>query len=225
MIVCLLMCSNLLYSQEKPTYNGGTGYFFIGQTNIDFTSAKSAYNISDIAIIPTKALNVGGGGFGVFGNFIIGGEGGAMQANAFTTDHISHTMITTMSGYGMFNFGYMIPQKSRFLIYPLFGLGSGVTQLTEEEKLWSPPIDVTYNHTNTNVFFKTELNIDLFSNSENYFKEKKGFSVGLTIGYMFHPYASSWDYDERGRNVLLPQVLFNGPYARLRIGGGGFDFK
>lgn len=169
LLIGLLSCSNLLFSQEKPAYSGGTGYVFFGQTNVDFTSAQSAYNISDAAIIPTRALNVGGGGFGVFGNFILGGEGGVMQANAFSTGRINLTTITTVNGYAMFNFGYMIPQKSRFLVYPLFGLGSGITELSEDINFWAPVIIAPYNHTNTNVFFKTELNIDLFSNSKNYY--------------------------------------------------------
>lgn len=104
-------------------------------------------------------LNIGGGGFGMFNSFMIGGEGGAIVVSSVSNANGEGSLGV---GFGMFNIGYAIPSKSRFLMYPLIGMGLGASSLNLRYAK-----DTKADFTASNYFFITAFNVELYSFENN----------------------------------------------------------
>lgn len=214
--VILLAMLPFCMNSQKPVFSGGCGYFKIGYANIDHISINRYLNNNAIPSLSRNGYMIGGGGIGVINNFIIGGEGGAFAANksagAFGLAELS-------SGYGMLNFGYMLPLKSRFSVYPLFGLGWGGTELKLNYSL-----GIEQKFTSSATFIKGEVNVDWFMHGNAEAFEKAGFMSGISIGYMLQPISEPWK-SSNASYVDIPATFMNGFYVKLKIGGGGIGLS
>jgi hypothetical protein len=211
----LLSCS-ISGAQQSEAYHGGSGHFFMGNTWMDFGSINPYLKRNGFHKLQNSVLTTGGSGFGVFNNFIVGGEGSVFAANA--TQSVAGK-VSLAGGYGMVHFGYMLPIKSRFLFYPITGMGWGASNLNIEN---ASGIKDRYN--NSTFYLKTEFNIDLYANTQNNILVKKGFKTGLSVGYLFNPQSSAWTH-ENGGSAEFNNTFFNGFYLKLKFGGGGFEMK
>ena len=208
----LLVFLPIWIKSQGPVFSGGYGYFKSGYTNIDHITINRYLNSNGIPSISKNGYVIGGGGMGVINNFIIGGEGGAFAANSSAG---ALGMAEFSAGYGMFNFGYMLPLKSRFSVYPLFGMGWGGSGLKLK---YSSGSEMEFGSSAS--FIKGEINADWFmhGNAEKY--EKAGLLTGISVGYMLQPVSEPWK-NKNGAYVDVPAMFMNGFYVKLKIGGGG----
>lgn len=215
---------------QSTSISGGAGHFFIGQSWINYDNLNRMFvdplynyatNLSPVP--PTEepentfqspTMMVGGGGFGVINNFLIGGEGGVLLPSELS-NRTYHPNASLASGYGLLKFGYMFPLNDKMVLYPTVGMGYGGSILTQdffgvEEREF----------TSEQVFLQAELNFDLFP-----FSDLSGLKTGLSVGYMFNPYSTPWTNEEGGFSRTVPAHLLNGFYFRLTTGGGGYSIK
>lgn len=215
---------------QSTSISGGAGHFFIGQSwmnydNLNRMFVDQLYNyattLSPVTPIEepentfqSPTMMVGGGGFGVINNFLIGGEGGVLLPSEII-NRTYHPNASLASGYGLLKFGYMFPLNDKMILYPTVGMGYGGSILTQD---FFGVEDREF--TSEQVFLQAELNFDLFP-----FSDLSGLKTGLSVGYMFNPNSTPWANEEGGFNRTIPTHLLNGFYFRLTIGGGGYSIK
>jgi opacity protein-like surface antigen len=209
----ILIAYNSLYSQNNAYY-GGSGHFSVGTTFLDYSSVNVHLRSNNLPAFATTSLNVGGGGYGVFNSFILGGEGGVITASSVANAN-GKSFIT--AGFGMFNMGYTMPLKSRFLVYPLIGLGWGGSSFDIK---YTGGFEEKYEA--TKFFISAEINCELFSFADE--NGKAGFKTGVCIGYLFNPHTEPWKETTIGYTNVA-NTFMNGPYFKIKIGGGGIGFK
>lgn len=210
-----MLSSAFVYSQGF-NYYGGTGHFSMGSSVVEMNSVNGYLNSKGLPGFSRNCLSIGGGGFGIINNFLIGGEGGAIDPSRVASTTGNAELST---GYGMFNVGYMVPLKSRLMVYAMGGIGWGGSDLTlvdangKEEK---------YNARKS--FVSTEINLDMYMFGDKESGAKAGFKTGFCIGYLFNPQTNPWS-DNNSNYTNIPNTFVNGFYFKLKIGGGGFGIK
>lgn len=115
----IILGSNVLMAQNNG-FSGGSGHFYTGISSMNLQTVNDFMQSVQLPSFGNTCLNIGGGGFGMFNSFMIGGEGGAIVASSVSNANGEGSLGV---GFGMFNIGYAIPSKSRFLMYPLIGMG------------------------------------------------------------------------------------------------------
>lgn len=118
----LLLNSVLIYSQKTGGVFGGAGHFFVGSTYINFNSLNNYLKSNQLPAFSSNCLNMGGGGFGVIDDFVIGGEGGVVSASKVANVNGNADI---SAAYGMFSCGYVLPIRSKLIVYPMTGLAWG----------------------------------------------------------------------------------------------------
>jgi opacity protein-like surface antigen len=201
------------YSQNNTCY-GGSGHFSVGTTFLDYSSVNTYLRSKRLPAFASTSLNIGGGGLGIFNSFILGGEGGAVTASSVAN---INGQATVSAGFGMFNIGYAFPLKSRFLVYPLIGLGWGGSSFNVK---YAGGLEEKYEA--TKFFISSELNCELFSFADE--NGKGGFKTGICIGYLFNPQTDPWKEASFGYTSVA-NTFMNGPYFKIKIGGGGIGYK
>ncbi|MGZ3899719.1 MAG: hypothetical protein ACXVNM_07810 [Bacteroidia bacterium] len=210
-IIALLIFLVPLLSQSQLTYSGGTGHFAVGVTYLNFKSVNAFMQTQQMPAFGSNCLSIGGGGFGVYNNFILGGEGSAIAPSRVSSGENRAALAV---GYGMIQGGYILPLESRLVVYPILGMGWGGSDLKISN---SDGGKQTYN--SVKVFLNTEINLDMFMKGTKY-GSKAGFKYGLALGYMYNPFTESWT-DENGKGANISNSYLNGFYIKLKIGGGG----
>jgi len=211
--VFVLFTAISAYSQYN-SYYGGSGHFSVGTTFLDYSSVNTYLRSKRLPAFASTSLNIGGGGYGIFNSFILGGEGGAVTASSVAN---ANGEASISAGYGMFNMGYALPLKGRFLVYPLIGLGWGGSSFNIKH---ATGIEEKYEA--TKFFISSEINCELFSFADE--NGKAGFKTGICIGYLFNPQTEPWKEAIVGY-TSLSNTFMNGPYFKIKIGGGGIGFK
>ncbi|MFN7013632.1 MAG: hypothetical protein ACK4ON_05090 [Bacteroidia bacterium] len=209
----ILISIDSTYSQ-KNTYYGGSGHFSVGTTFLDYSSVNTYLRSKRLPAFASTSLNIGGGGYGIFNSFILGGEGGAVTASSVAN---ANGEASISAGYGMFNMGYALPLKGRFLVYPLIGLGWGGSLFNLKH---AGGIEEKYEA--TKFFISSELNCELFTYADE--NGKAGFKTGFCIGYLFNPQTDPWKERFLG-HTSIANTFMNGPYFKIKIGGGGIGYK
>ncbi len=113
LIALLGILSGQMLVAQGGSYFGGSGHFSMGSSVVEMNGINTFLNTKQLPGFSRNCMSVGGGGFGVINNFIIGGEGGAINPSRVANTN-GYSELST--GYGAFNFGYMIQLKSRFKI-------------------------------------------------------------------------------------------------------------
>lgn len=78
----------------------------------------------------------------------------------------------------MFNVGYTLPLKSRFLFYPMIDMGWGGSGLNIK---YADGTNADYSA--SRYFISTEFNVELYSFGSQDGSAKGGFKTGLCVGY------------------------------------------
>ncbi|MGB9665157.1 MAG: hypothetical protein ACPL25_09620 [Ignavibacteria bacterium] len=77
LILVLPLLSTIFYSQaiSQSRTSGGEGYFMVGIQKIDVKNLNSLLRNNNYPVLNESYPSIGGGGYGIINNFVIGGEG------------------------------------------------------------------------------------------------------------------------------------------------------
>lgn len=204
-----------VFTFAQSSFYGGAGHFSAGTIYLNMSTVNNYISKQALPEFSGNCLTIGGGGFAVINNFIIGGEGCAISASRVGNSSGSAEFGT---GMGLFSFGYAIPSYSRMLIYPLGGIGWGGSSLK---------INLNEQKTEYNAgkfFFDAGIRADFFMIGGRGSDAKGGFKAGIALGYLFNPQAQPWQ-DKDKNYTSIPNTFTNGFYVKLQLGGGGIVSK
>ncbi len=224
-LIFAVLIENESISQTK--YFGGFGYLSTGYQNIDIKNLNAQLKIHNFPELDKKFVAMGGGGFGIMNNFVLGGEGfGLIGSEKSNQDY----NISLFGGYGLFDLGYVLYSENGLTIFPLIGFGGGGIDITINEKKLVNFDDVLSNPKRgsnlsvggliLNIGMNAIYNIDLFDNERN----SRGFTIGVNFGYTHFLQLGNWTLFE---NEISngPEVSISGFYLKFTIGGGGIRKK
>lgn len=207
-------------SQNKRS--GGMGFFATGYQVIDINKLNSRLKLFGLPQFDKNYVTLGGGGFGILNNFVVGGEGHGLVGSDLS-NQFYQTNLT--AGYGLFDMGYLIHYSDGLKIFPVVGFGGGGIDLRINEKNIVDFDQVLNNpkkgsilsiaglmlNFGLNLFYKLNLGGD---------DEKAGgLSFGLSLGYTHFLQLGNWslfDTEIAGG----PNVGLTGFYIRFTLGGG-----
>ncbi|PNR95677.1 hypothetical protein [Petrotoga olearia] len=227
LITLIILLVGLVFSQEiKNGQYGGLGGGDIGAQWLDVEELNAELKAAGLPELNDVALANGGGGYGIMGKFIIGGEGYSIS----TKEKSGVDTVQLNIGYGTFNLGYLILSKQAFRMYALGGIGGGGISLKISQNPESTNFDDNFSTFNENTFstgfpiFKVGINADYilsFSDDE----AAGGLALGLAAGYTYAPVGLVSDWKLSDSTIEgVPNFGPTGPYISFRIGGGGLAF-
>lgn len=215
-IIFLIVLPFSLLAQDKLT--GGGGGFSIGGTTHDM-SALNTFLPENLGSFDDNSLQIGGGGYGVYQNWMLGASGYYSQGDRKEGDGLAYRV---NGGAAFAHLGYVALQQQKFIAYPRIGIGFaslGVDEqvdgqvdypadqlLAAEYELRAPVLDLG-------------AGLDFFP----FQKEGYGLMLGLRAGYKLTLGEGQW-YHNGGELVgeALPAFDMDGFYLSLTLGGAGF---
>lgn len=227
LISLILLLSFMSFAElERGGQYGGLGGADIGAQWIDVENLNTMLQNETLPQLKDVAMVNGGGGYGVMGRFIIGGEGYTIS----TRNKSNEKTVQLDIGYGLFDLGYLVFSRNALRVYVLGGIGGGEMTLKISQEPgssdFSDLLENFYeNYINTEFpIFKIGLNGDYiltFSGDS----AAGGLAIGISAGYVFAPvgYVSQWRLGEKTIGEV-PDFGPSGPYVTIRIGGGGIAF-
>ena len=214
-------CQKHDYTQNN--FSGGIGFFRLGTATMDLTSVNNSLKKKDLPGISNGFTSLGVGGYRLINNAVFGIAGqGLISVQHENADY----NVQVTSGYGALYLGYIIYQKEKLQVYPMFGLGGAALNLNIKSNgvpgnfdgfLKSPFLEGSV--INGNVIMNFELNADYFLTG--FIKDDilKGWVGGLSVGYLVSPFKSGWQRD--GFKIAESPVLrIESFYITLKLGGG-----
>lgn len=236
---CVLLATALtaapVWAQETGDTREGRGYLMLGVTTIDLAPVNARLGPQGYPALPETLFTVGGGGHGVRGRWIIGGEGMALVGRSKEAPVGGVTFDTTLhGGYGFFDLGYLAFAQDGLHVYPLIGVGGGGGRLTFDSTADRSFDDLAANPRvgatalTGGFLMQVALGVDklfvLGTRDEGGRRREGGVVVGVRAGYVFGPGQSNWGIG--GTDVTGgPDLKLTGPYVRVVIGGGGRDMR
>ncbi len=223
MILILSILYNEGISQSKKS--GGMGYFATGYQTINIKDLNTKLRNFGLPEFDNNYVSLGGGGFGIVNNFIIGGEGHGLISADLSNQYYQTNL---MAGYGLFDMGYLIYSSNGLKIFPLIGFGGGGIDVRISEKTLVDFDSVLSNPKRGSVLSTAGLilNFGLNFNYQLNLSEDEnnpgGLSIGVNLGYTHFFQIGNWtlfDTEIAGG----PNVGLSGFYVRFTIGGGGFN--
>ncbi|MFN4080950.1 MAG: hypothetical protein ACK4NS_08615 [Saprospiraceae bacterium] len=175
-------------------------------------------------------VGIGGSGFGRWGERVLIGGGGFGTVDRMVL--AEGVEVQTGFGMGFFDFGYVLRDKGRNLIFGFAGIGGGGSDLTygntgvapvavQNVGVLAPGERAKVNSGGLGWELGLSLNRLLFDPE----KSGGGFSAGLDLGMAMLPAASRWKRETAGGETPVGQdgrpmqTVF---YVRMTIGGGMF---
>jgi hypothetical protein len=215
--VAFLFAGHAAMAQEAPV-NGGAGHFRFGYANYQMKGMNNWLNYR-YPQLRNDFVAIGGGGYGIINNLVIGGEGLGARGTTVTKDTIS---ITPVIGSGMFNLGYLVYHNHNLLVYPMIGIGGlgasfKFSEVDNPESGTNHVKSEPYNYSCGSLVLGVLIGADKFFMLKD---EDGGISVSLKAGYNYAFRNGNWkqnDVETGGPNVNL-----SGFYITLGFGGGGF---
>lgn len=222
-VLLLIIFSIPVILMGQTRSGGGIGYFMIGPGLMDWKALNSEFSAAYPAL-DNSNIEMGGGGFAVISNFIIGGEGGGYTEETVKNETYK---VTTSGEFGMFKVGYMVYNRKSISLYPMIGYGGKDVYIKINEDYNINWDDVVEDPKRATKLEMSSAILDL-GVGFNYFvlgggneKGYGGFSVGLRTGYQINFENNDWKYDN-GDVYNAPDFDMSHFYVRLTIGGGGF---
>lgn len=218
--------------QDPETLRGG-GYFQVGYMILDVDALNAQLLGSGYPGLDDAFVTLGGGGFGMKGPFLLGGEGHALVGPRETTVD-GTTQVGLGGGYGLFRLGYLAYAQEGINVFPMLGLGGGGASLslversapTFDDVLTDPQRSATLStgsfllDASVAVFYRPELP-GMAPEEPDDEDAPGGLLLGLQAGYTFAPGDSSWKLDHINTVAGGPEMKMQGFYIRLAIGGWG----
>ena len=206
--------------------NGGMGYFSLGYHMMNTGNLNDLLQVYDYPDLPGEMISIGGGGHGFVGEWVVGGHGHSFMNRPQSNETYD---LSISGGYGFVDVGYVVNTRPGWDLYPLLGVGFGgfMLDISEDqpaifnELLEEPETSMQVGKGG----FLLDLSLNatyLFDFTENYFT-RNGLVLGLQVGYVLDPFENQWKIN--GNDVTNgPDMDMGGPYLRLKIGGGGFNY-
>ena len=135
-ILLVLIAGQSPVHGDEGYREGGGGYFMVGQDLLNIDNLNSRFEDSGYHDFSGNFISLGGGGHGVHGRLIIGGEGHGLIGTESYENVISEKKYDTSitAGFGFFNIGYEVFSTGNLGVYPLIGLGGGGLSIFITEK-------------------------------------------------------------------------------------------
>jgi hypothetical protein len=213
--------------KKKGGTYGGLGFFKPGINTIQFTKLNG-FLPTGYPTITNQPFVGSGAGYGLFNNFVIGGEGGNIHAGTFT---LGNQKVELSGDYGLFSLGYVVVNKKGLLIFPLLGIGSNTLNVFIHQKdetatfqaiTGEPFQSATLHHKTSLVKLSVSGIYNVMGNKSD--KGSGGMFIGLEAGYQVAYKSGDWNY-ENGAITGGPDFSTNGFFIQLMIGGGGVARK
>lgn len=206
----------------------GRGFFQAGYLNLDVDGLNQSLVTAGLPDFDGTALTLGGAGYGARGPVLIGLEGHAILGGKETSTDGS-TEVSIGGGYGLFRIGYLVVHEESFDVYPTLGIGGGGISVNIKER--SAPLfddvlaDPQRSSSLSSGMFLLDfgLAMDYRIRVESDEDEFGGILIGLQGGYTLAPGSPSWTLDGINSVAGGPELLIQGLYIRLSIGGWGVD--
>jgi len=204
-------------ANSQDHFYGGLGYFNAGVNFLNFDKLNKVLSDNGLAQFGNGVVSLGGGGFFIVNNVMIGGEGFSFLSQK--KDKENYRSIIS-GGAGFFKLGYILHQRNNFQIYPMIGIGGGGLDLKvidKTERNFNNAISERkdFNASFSALVFDVSVGADLKLGKYGY------FILGVKTGYLFSPVVGKW---KAGNEVDLkegPEQGINGFYLKVSIGGGG----
>ena len=217
----ILGISTFGYSQK---YVGGAGGMNAGAVHYDMDGFNQ-FLPEGYPTLSGDFLTIGGDGYFMYENFVIGGSGHGMFGDEI---RFNQQKAAIGGGMGFFQFGYDFLHKDNLKLYPLVGIGGGGLTMVFSTLGNVSASDVKQGNTDGN-YLQTDISwgsalLDLGIGFD-YFPESEGKSsprLGVRAGYIFAPLPSDFSYGG-GPITGASSFSLNGYYFRIIIGGGGFS--
>jgi opacity protein-like surface antigen len=210
----------------------GAAFFQIGGMRGEYDELSDELIAAGFEAPRRNSITLGGGGYRLYRNFLVGGEGHAVLSQSQSTTTGRQTGLN--AGYGMLNIGYAMLRTERWIIYPLGGVGGGALQVDLRDRngtgLGPDVNDPTWEEVMADPGHRSRLNrvglvtsvgmgIDFVARSPRS-GSTGGFLVGVRAGYLFNPASGNWRlYDEEVTGG--PEARLAGPFFKVSFGGGG----
>lgn len=225
-LLILVTCSMMLMVTSGLSFgqaSGGIGFFTPGIHTIQYSKLNSSLT-AGYPQISNKPFVTAGAGYGIFHNFVIGGEGGTMHAGSFSED-IRQVDLT--GDFGFFSLGYVVMNNKGLLFYLLGSLGTNDLQMYIHQKdqsasfvsITGEPFQATTLHYKTNMLKFSVAGLYTLQGTKSE-KGSAGLMIGIEVGYQMNYKQGVWEYDN-GAVTGGPDFSSNGFFIQLMIGGGG----
>lgn len=211
-------------SATNTTYSGGAGSFQIGYGNFQ-TNKLQNFLPAGAPSLGNHHLTVGGGGYAMINDFIIGGSGFSITGETVSTSNLE---ANASGGAGFFNVGYRVAGGKALNVYPLLGIGGGglgmeinqTANLTTSDIRSNPGRAITIEQ--SGWLFDLSMNLEWYPIAGGNENDYGGLMAGLKVGYLYQPFADDWEY-EGGDISNTPNFNLSGFYVQLTLGAGGFS--
>ncbi len=212
LIFCVTIMSSSLYA------SGGFGGFYISYITFDMDALNTKLAEYDYPGFDKGIIGLGGGGFAIIDNLLIGGEG---FGGNITAESATHKLTCSCSG-GFFDIGYGIPLFNRIQFFGIIGIGgSGATI-----QFYPQNADVAFDSLLVNPARESAISYSTFSlnlsTGIQIFNLGSNFVHGLIRGgYILNVTGPDWKL--RGGNELFggPDIGQGFPYIGVSLLFGG----
>jgi len=203
--------------------SGGLGFFAPGIHTIQYTKLNSSLP-AGYPQITNKPFVTAGMGYGIFSNFVLGGEGGTLHAGSFAKDN---QQVELSGDFGFFSLGYVVFNKKGILLFPTASIGSNTLMMYIHEKDQSSSFGSVTGEPfqAATLYCKTKMAkvaltgvYAVKGNRSDY--GTAGFLLGMQVGYQMGYSKGTWTYDG-GEITGGPDFSSNAFFIQLMIGGGG----
>jgi hypothetical protein len=222
----LLLASIVLADSHDDEHdNGGKGYFAIGWSALDLGPLNDVLQANGYRRFTEDFLSLGGGGYGVLGRFVIGGQGHGYLGEGRDVALGGQNFRSEVSaGMGFVDLGWVLWSSNGWALTPLVGLGGG--GLTLQIDALSAP---TFGEVLAQPGHRSKLStggflIDLGASFDFLLRRddgerRSGPLFGLRAGWVLSPIEGGWELE--GRDIAGgPDLGVSGPYVRILLGGG-----
>jgi hypothetical protein len=223
--ICVIIHTASVSAQELAIAHKteGRGFFAVSREKVDVSKLDASFTGNGYKIFSDQFFSLGGLGYSVRKNLILGGEGYALWGQKVNSKGYN---ITAGGGYGLFNIGLVIHHKNDCNLYPFLGVGGGALSVKIMEAGVPSFEEVLANPKRGSQLSVGGFMLSIGFGMDKIIKKKKrrngegGMALGMRVGYNFTPVTGDWVFDEE----LIsggPSLGIKGPYVRLLIGGGG----
>ncbi len=218
----ILICS-VSASLAQPKESEGRGFFMLGWRSVDMDKLNASMQSQEYAELSNSFLSIGGCGYSIMKNWILGGEGHAIEGDEVTTRGYK---VSVAGGYGLLNVGYLIHKKNNLNIYPMLGVGGGAVTLNIVENS-TPSFDEMLQDpkrgtqiSSAGFMFSVGIGADYLIMKKKNDHEEGGLALGFRAGYSMAPFVGDWIFRDEAISGG-PELGITGPYVMFMIGGGG----